>query len=61
MRVVEELQKEFGEAEAEELYNRLAEYHGIGRGDAEKIVKRALQDGILYSPKPGYLRKTGTV
>lgn len=60
MRAVEELQREYGEADVEELYRRLEEYHGIGRGDAEKIVKRALQDGILYSPKPGYLRKTGT-
>ncbi len=60
LRVVEELQREFGEAELEELYRRLEEYYGIGRGDAEKIVKRALQDGMLYSPKVGYVRKTGT-
>ncbi|RLI27406.1 MAG: Minichromosome maintenance protein MCM [Candidatus Hecatellales archaeon] len=59
IKAVEELQREYGEAELEELYRRLEEYYGVGRGDAEKIVKKALQDGILYSPRPGFLRKTG--
>ncbi|RLI33650.1 Minichromosome maintenance protein MCM [Candidatus Bathyarchaeota archaeon] len=60
LRVVEELQREYGEAELEELYRRLEEFYGVGRGDAEKIVKRALQDGMLYSPRPGSVRKTRT-
>ena len=59
LRLVEELQHEFGDVELDELYRRLEEYYDIGRGDAEKIVRRALQDGILYSPKPGYVRKAG--
>jgi len=43
--------------ELEEFYN-LAENEGVPRSEAEKIIKKMIQEGDVFSPKPGYIKKT---
>jgi DNA replicative helicase MCM subunit Mcm2 (Cdc46/Mcm family) len=35
-----------------------AEVEGVGRGFAEKALSQWLNDGIIYEPKPGFIKKT---
>ena len=59
LKLVEELEAEYGEAEREELYRRLREKYDLDRATVEGIIKRMISDGMLYEPKPGYLKKAG--
>jgi len=60
IKIVGDLEKEYGEAELEELYNRLETEHKINRRTAEEYVRRLLREGSLYSPKDGYVKRTKT-
>ncbi len=39
------------------LYERVGREYDISRGEAEKLLSQLLREGMLYSPKPGYLKK----
>ncbi|MFH0749059.1 MAG: minichromosome maintenance protein MCM [Candidatus Bathyarchaeota archaeon] len=41
----------------EELYERVERNYSINRIEAEKLLSRLVRDGMVYTPKPGYLRK----
>lgn len=41
----------------EALYERIETDYDISRGEAEKLLSQLLRDGMVYSPKPGYLKK----
>jgi replicative DNA helicase Mcm len=57
LKLVEELEEEYGEADREELCRRLKEEYDLDRATVEGIIKRMISDGMLYEPKPGYLKK----
>jgi len=41
----------------EDLYERVGREYDISRGEAEKLLSQLIRDGMIYSPKPGYLKK----
>jgi len=47
-----------GPVKDEELYESLAKDHGISRSDAIKFISTLMRDGTIYSPRPGYYRRT---
>jgi replicative DNA helicase Mcm len=55
---ISELEKESGTVEEVKLYETLSEKSGIEEDVAKKVVSQLLKEGLIYSPKPGHLRKT---
>jgi len=45
------------EVEKEHVLN-VAESEGIPRHEAEKIIRMLIRDGLIYEPKPGYIKRT---
>jgi predicted transcriptional regulator len=41
----------------EELYERVGNEYNIDRSEAEKLLSQLVRDGMVYSPKPGYIKK----
>jgi len=41
----------------EELYERVGRDYDVDRGEAERLLNQLVRDGMVYSPKPGYLKK----
>jgi replicative DNA helicase Mcm len=41
----------------ETLYERMERDYDISRGEAERLLNQLVRDGMVYSPKPGYLKK----
>ncbi|MFH0897909.1 MAG: Minichromosome maintenance protein MCM, partial [Candidatus Bathyarchaeota archaeon] len=41
----------------EELYERVGKEYNIDRGEAERLLSQLVKDGMVYSPKPGYVKK----
>ncbi|HZD13125.1 MAG TPA: minichromosome maintenance protein MCM, partial [Candidatus Binatus sp.] len=56
--VITELSKESGSVEESLLYKVLAEKHNINENEARQLVRRLLQDGTIFSPIMGSLKKT---
>lgn len=56
--VVSTIELHQGIAEEEQLKTALLEDHGIGREEAKKLIDVSMRDGTLYSPRPGFLRRT---
>ena len=55
---ISELEMNLGMAKQEELLNHLDEEHGIDRGEAERLITQLQREGTIYSPKPGFLKRT---
>ncbi len=55
---VSELEKDIGMVKQEDLLEHLESEHGIGRNDAERLISQLQREGTVYSPKPGFLKKT---
>ncbi|WP_309493083.1 minichromosome maintenance protein MCM [Candidatus Hecatella orcuttiae] len=55
--LVGEMEKKFEEVELEELYRRLEEEYNIERRAAEEYVRKMISQGLLYSPRTGYVKK----
>ncbi len=58
LKLIGTLSKETGDIELEELYRQLESEYSVDRRTAEDYVRRLVKDGTLYSPKPGYVKKT---
>ena len=41
-----------------DLYQRLQEKYGIARVESNRLLEQLVRDGIVYSPKNGYYKKT---
>ncbi|MGP3666990.1 MAG: minichromosome maintenance protein MCM [Candidatus Bathyarchaeota archaeon] len=55
--LVSEMEKESEKVNLEELYDKLAQKHGVDRMTAEDVIRRLIKEGTLYSPEPGYVKK----
>ena len=55
---IADLEKETGTVEETKLYETLMKRSGLEEDDAKKVVSQLLKEGIIYSPKPGHLKKT---
>ena len=53
-----ELEKQLGIVEDSTLYQALSRKPDIGDDDARRLVEQLVKEGILYSPKPGHLKRT---
>ena len=42
----------------DDLYEALSSDHGIGRTEAAKLIGTLMRDGTIYSPRPGYYKRT---
>ncbi len=53
-----ELEKQLGIVEDSTLYQALSRKPDITDDDARRLVDQLVKEGILYSPKPGHLKRT---
>ncbi|HUK50119.1 MAG TPA: LAGLIDADG family homing endonuclease, partial [Terriglobales bacterium] len=53
-----ELEKQLGVVDDSTLYQALARKPDITDDDARRLVDQLVKEGILYSPKPGHLKRT---
>jgi len=53
-----DLEKQLGIVEDSTLYKALARKPDISEDDARRLVDQLVKEGILYSPKPGHLKRT---
>ncbi len=56
--VVSEMERITGVVRDEDLFNTLMEDHGIGRAEAARLIGVLMRDGTIYSPRPGYYKRT---
>ena len=47
-----------GPVKDEDLYETLANDEGINRSEAAKLIGTLMRDGTIYSPRPGYYRRS---
>lgn len=57
---VAEMERETGIVEEAELYDKLSKKLDINEGEAKGIVWQLVKEGLLYSPRPGQLKRTAT-
>jgi len=52
------MERETGTVQESKLYEELSKTAGLSEGEAQTLVNQLIRDGILYSPKPGQLKRT---
>ena len=57
---IADLEKATGTVEESELYKTLSEKSGTDEDLAKKVVSQLLKEGLIYSPKPGHLKRTSS-
>jgi len=57
--LIDEMSRIEGMVGDDQLYESLAAEHQIGRTDAARFISVLMKDGTIYSPRPGFYRKTG--
>jgi DNA replicative helicase MCM subunit Mcm2 (Cdc46/Mcm family) len=57
---IADLEKETGTVEEATLYETLSKKSGIEEDVAKKVVSQLLKEGLIYSPKPGHLKRTSS-
>ncbi len=58
LQVVTELERISGTVRDNEVYEAMMSDHGIGRAEAAKLIQVLIRDGTIYSPRPGYYKRT---
>ncbi len=56
--VILNLEKEFGAAKEEDVYDTLKKEYDIERAEATALLNQLKRDGTLYAPRDGYVKKT---
>jgi len=52
------MERETGAVQESKLYEELSKTAGLSEGEVQILVNQLIRDGILYSPKPGHLKRT---
>jgi len=52
------LERETGSVQESKLFEELSKTAALPEGEARTLVNQLIRDGILYSPKPGHLKRT---
>ena len=52
------MERETGTVQESKLYEELSKTAGLSEGEVQTLVNQLIRDGILYSPKPGHLKRT---
>jgi replicative DNA helicase Mcm len=58
MDCIAQMEKETGVVEEKALYETLLKKIDVSEEDARRIVGQLIREGVLYSPKPGVIRRT---
>ena len=58
LQVVSEMERVSGSVRDDDIYDALQSDHGIGRAEAAKLIGVLMKDGTIYSPRPGYYKRT---
>ena len=56
--VIGEMERVSGVVQDEDLFFALLQDHGIVRSEASRLIGVLMRDGAIYSPRPGYYRRT---
>lgn len=56
--ILSKMEKVTGVVKDEDLFNALMGEHGISRAEATRIIGILMRDGTIYSPRPGYYKRT---
>ena len=58
LQVISEMERVSGSVRDDDLYDALQSDHGIGRAEAARLIGVLMKDGTIYSPRPGYYKRT---
>lgn len=58
LQVIGDMERISGTVRDEDLFESLQSDHGIGRSEALRLVQTLMRDGTIYSPRPGYYKRT---
>jgi len=58
LQVISEMERISGSVRDDDLYDALQSDHGIGRAEAARLIGVLMKDGTIYSPRPGYYKRT---
>jgi replicative DNA helicase Mcm len=56
--VITEMERVSGVVKDDQLFEALLEDHQIGRAEAAKLIGVLVRDGTIYSPRPGFYKRT---
>jgi replicative DNA helicase Mcm len=56
--VISEMDRITGVVRDDDLFDALMSDHGIGRSEAARLIGVLMRDGTIYSPRPGYYKRT---
>ena len=56
--IIVEAEKTVGMIREGALYERLENEYGIQKMEASNLLNQLTRDGMIYSPRPGYFKKT---
>ncbi len=56
--VIGEMERVSGVVQDEDLFTAMLEDHGIARSEAARLIGVLMRDGTIYSPRPGYYKRT---
>ena len=58
LQVISEMERISGSVKESDLYEALSTDYGINRSEGAKLLSTLSRDGTIYSPRPGYYRRT---
>jgi len=58
LQALNEMERVSGSVRDDDLYDALQSDHGIGRAEAARLIGVLMKDGTIYSPRPGYYKRT---
>lgn len=56
--VISEMERITGVVKVEDIFDALMEDHGVEKADAARLIGVLMRDGAIYSPRPGFYKKT---
>ena len=58
LEVIGEMERIEGAVRDDDLYEALRSEHGLGRTEVARLIGVLMRDGTIYSPRPGYYKRT---
>jgi len=58
LQVISEMERISGSVKDDDFYDSLQSEHGIARSEGARLVGVLMKDGTIYSPRPGYYKRT---
>ncbi|MCW4050579.1 MAG: minichromosome maintenance protein MCM [Candidatus Bathyarchaeota archaeon] len=58
LQVLSEMERLSGSVRDDDLYDAMQSDHGINRSESAKLIGVLMKDGTIYSPRPGYYKRT---